>query len=73
MHRDSGYYWLRLAMYLILAFGLGTIYYNIGLTYESIQVCMRGKREKERERDSIQQINVSHIQGQPRMHELLKV
>ncbi|KAF3435034.1 hypothetical protein FNV43_RR22121 [Rhamnella rubrinervis] len=37
MHRDPGYYWLRLAIYLILAIGLGTIYYNIGLTYESIQ------------------------------------
>ncbi|XP_060667224.1 ABC transporter G family member 1-like [Ziziphus jujuba] len=37
MYRDPGYYWLRLAIYLILAFGLGTIYYNISFAFESIQ------------------------------------
>lgn len=49
MYRDLGYYWLRLAIYLILAFGLGTLYYNIGFNFESIQVCIeREKREKDR-------------------------
>ncbi|KAL3724044.1 hypothetical protein ACJRO7_036115 [Eucalyptus globulus] len=37
MSRDQGYYWLRLAVYIIVAFGLGTIYNNIGSTYSSIQ------------------------------------
>ncbi|KAK3414136.1 ABC transporter G family member 1 [Eucalyptus grandis] len=37
MSRDRGYYWLRLAVYIIVAFGLGTIYNNIGSTYSSIQ------------------------------------
>ncbi|XP_030459260.1 ABC transporter G family member 1-like [Syzygium oleosum] len=37
MYRDRGYYWLRLAIYVTVAFGLGTIYFNIGSTYGSIQ------------------------------------
>ncbi|XP_048337437.2 ABC transporter G family member 1 [Ziziphus jujuba] len=37
MYRDPGYYWLRLVIYITLAIGLGTIYCNIGFTYESIQ------------------------------------
>lgn len=38
MSRDMGYYWLRLAIYIILNLGLGTIFYDIGSTYGSIQV-----------------------------------
>ncbi|CAL5379487.1 unnamed protein product [Camellia sinensis] len=37
MYRDLGYYWLRLAIYVALALGLGTIYYDIGFSYSSIQ------------------------------------
>ncbi|KAL3538676.1 hypothetical protein ACH5RR_002042 [Cinchona calisaya] len=37
MFRDLGYYWLRLVVYSVLALGLGTIYYNIGSNYGSIQ------------------------------------
>ncbi|CAK9174054.1 unnamed protein product [Ilex paraguariensis] len=37
MFRDLGYYWLRLAIYVTLAFGLGTIFYNVGSSYGSIQ------------------------------------
>ncbi|XP_059648486.1 ABC transporter G family member 1-like [Cornus florida] len=37
MFRDIGYYWLRLGIYVIVAAGLGTIYYNVGLNYSSIQ------------------------------------
>ncbi|CAI9104067.1 OLC1v1002675C1 [Oldenlandia corymbosa var. corymbosa] len=36
MNRDLGYYWLRLAMYIILAFGLGTVFYDVGNSYSSI-------------------------------------
>ncbi|KAL5699377.1 ATP-binding cassette sub- G member 1 [Ranunculus cassubicifolius] len=37
MYRDLGYYWLRLAIYIALCLCVGTIYYDIGLTYGSIQ------------------------------------
>ncbi|KAG6711064.1 hypothetical protein I3842_05G035100 [Carya illinoinensis] len=37
MYRDLGYYWLRLAIYIALAIGLGTVYFDIGHTYASIQ------------------------------------
>ncbi|KAI3439267.1 ABC transporter domain-containing protein, partial [Psidium guajava] len=37
MHRDRGYYWLRLAVYVAVACGLGTVYSNLGSTYGSIQ------------------------------------
>ncbi|XP_057976701.1 ABC transporter G family member 1-like [Malania oleifera] len=37
MYRDLGYYWLRFAIYVIVAIGLGTIFYDIGHTYKSIQ------------------------------------
>ncbi|XP_058191938.1 ABC transporter G family member 1-like isoform X1 [Rhododendron vialii] len=37
MSRDVGYYWLRLAMYIALAVGLGTLYYDVGTSYSSIQ------------------------------------
>ncbi|CAI9104069.1 OLC1v1002677C1 [Oldenlandia corymbosa var. corymbosa] len=36
MYRDLGYYWLRLAIYIALAFGLGTVFYNVGNSYSSI-------------------------------------
>ncbi|PON55900.1 ABC transporter-like [Parasponia andersonii] len=37
MYRDLGYYWFRLAIYVVLSIGLGTIYTNIGYTNGSIQ------------------------------------
>ncbi|KAL8205776.1 hypothetical protein R6Q57_009327 [Mikania cordata] len=37
MHRDLGYYWMRLAIYLALCLGLGTLFYNVGSNYSSIQ------------------------------------
>ncbi|XP_002970205.2 ABC transporter G family member 11 [Selaginella moellendorffii] len=36
MSRDMGYYWLRLVIYIILAIGIGTLYYDIGTSYSSI-------------------------------------
>lgn len=38
MYRDHGYYWLRLAIYVIMAFALGTVFFRVGSTYASIQV-----------------------------------
>jgi hypothetical protein len=38
MYRDLGYYWLRLAIYIALAVGLGTVFYNIGDGDGSVQV-----------------------------------
>ncbi|KAK1293662.1 ABC transporter G family member 11 [Acorus calamus] len=37
MYRDLGYYWLRFAIYIALCLCVGTIYYNIGDNYGSIQ------------------------------------
>nr|GME18804.1 ABC transporter G family member 11-like [Ipomoea batatas] len=37
MYRDLGYYWLRLAIYIIMGAGLGTMYTDIGHSYTSIQ------------------------------------
>ncbi|GLT71456.1 hypothetical protein SLA2020_434720 [Shorea laevis] len=37
MYRDLGYYWLRLAIYVTLALGLATMFYDVGSTYGSIQ------------------------------------
>ena len=48
MYRDIGYYWLRLAIYVALAIGLATVFYDVGASYESIQVW---ERERERERE----------------------
>lgn len=45
MFRDVGYYWLRLAIYIALAVGLGTLYYDIGTSYSSIQVRNRGAKQ----------------------------
>lgn len=39
MYRDKGYYWFRLAIYLGIALSMGTMYYDVGYAYESIQVC----------------------------------
>ncbi|KAJ7552491.1 hypothetical protein O6H91_06G057500 [Diphasiastrum complanatum] len=36
MLRDIGYYWLRVVVYFVVALCLGTIYLNVGTTYESI-------------------------------------
>lgn len=41
MYRDLGYYWLRLAIYVLLCLGLGTIYYDIGSGNSSIKVRTR--------------------------------
>ncbi|KAF0913788.1 hypothetical protein E2562_024876 [Oryza meyeriana var. granulata] len=37
MYRDLGYYWLRFAIYVALCLCVGTIYYDVGHTYGSIQ------------------------------------
>ncbi|KAK4719555.1 hypothetical protein R3W88_017893 [Solanum pinnatisectum] len=37
MTRDFGYYWLRLVIYLVVSVCVGTIYFNVGTTYNSIQ------------------------------------
>ncbi|CAA2971313.1 ABC transporter G family member 11 [Olea europaea var. sylvestris] len=36
MSRDFGYYWLRLVIYLVVTFCIGTIYLNVGTAYNSI-------------------------------------
>ncbi|KAL2643418.1 hypothetical protein R1flu_011005 [Riccia fluitans] len=36
MTRDVGYYWLRLVMYIMLSFCIGTIYFKVGTNYTSI-------------------------------------
>nr|GMD04792.1 ABC transporter G family member 11-like [Ipomoea batatas] len=36
MYRDLGYYWLRFAIYIALGMGLGTVFFDIGSTYNSI-------------------------------------
>ncbi|KAJ0984593.1 hypothetical protein J5N97_002949 [Dioscorea zingiberensis] len=37
MYRDLGYYWLRFVIYIALCLCVGTIYYDIGHDYGSIQ------------------------------------
>ncbi|KAL6643465.1 hypothetical protein ACP70R_018231 [Stipagrostis hirtigluma subsp. patula] len=37
MHRDIGYYWMRLAVYVGIGICLGTIFYQVGYSYSSIQ------------------------------------
>ncbi|GFY89414.1 white-brown complex-like protein [Actinidia rufa] len=37
MYRDLGYYWLRLVIYVVLSLGLGTIYHDVGSSYNTIQ------------------------------------
>ncbi|KAF7842993.1 ABC transporter G family member 11-like [Senna tora] len=41
MCRDRGYYWLRLFTYIVQAISLATVFYDIGTSYESIQVFER--------------------------------
>uniref|UniRef100_A0A6N2LYJ3 ABC transporter domain-containing protein n=1 Tax=Salix viminalis TaxID=40686 RepID=A0A6N2LYJ3_SALVM len=41
MYRDLGYYWLRVAVYVLLALGLATLFNNLGSSYDSIQVFER--------------------------------
>lgn len=38
MYRDVGYFWFRLAIYVGLAVGLGTEFYNVGYSRSSINV-----------------------------------
>lgn len=38
MWRDFGYYWLRLAIYIVVTICIGTIYFDIGTSYNAIQV-----------------------------------
>ncbi|TXG60415.1 hypothetical protein EZV62_014988 [Acer yangbiense] len=38
MYRDLGYYWLRLAVYIALCLCVGTIFFDVGFSYGSIQV-----------------------------------
>ncbi|MED6145133.1 ATP-binding cassette sub- G member 1 [Stylosanthes scabra] len=37
MSRDLGYYWLRLAIYTLLAISLATVFYHLGTSYASIK------------------------------------
>ncbi|KAL5982253.1 hypothetical protein ACLOJK_016324 [Asimina triloba] len=37
MYRDLGYYWLRLAIYVMLCLCVGTVFHDVGHSYESIQ------------------------------------
>ncbi|KQK01686.1 hypothetical protein BRADI_3g57540v3, partial [Brachypodium distachyon] len=37
MHRDLGYYWLRFVIYIALCLSIGTIFFNVGYSYASIQ------------------------------------
>ncbi|KAK6923356.1 ABC transporter family G domain [Dillenia turbinata] len=37
MYRDLGYYWLRFAIYIALCICVGTIFYQVGHSYGSIQ------------------------------------
>ncbi|MED6129665.1 hypothetical protein PIB30_110167, partial [Stylosanthes scabra] len=37
MTRDLGYYWLRLAIYIVLAISLATVFYHLGTSYTSIK------------------------------------
>ncbi|KAJ8477316.1 hypothetical protein OPV22_021043 [Ensete ventricosum] len=39
MYRDLGYYWLRFAIYVALCLCVGTIYYDVGHSFGSIQAC----------------------------------
>lgn len=38
MHRDVGYYWLRFSIYLTIAFSLGTVFYQLDMSFASILV-----------------------------------
>ncbi|KAJ0443033.1 putative ABC-type lipopolysaccharide transporter [Helianthus annuus] len=36
MYRDIGYYWLRLGIYIVLGFSVGTVFYNLGYGFGSL-------------------------------------
>ncbi|EPS70703.1 hypothetical protein M569_04057, partial [Genlisea aurea] len=36
MSRDFGYYWLRLVIYIVVTLCIGSIYFNVGTSYDSI-------------------------------------
>jgi hypothetical protein len=38
MHRDMGYYWLRFGIYIAICVSIGTIFFNVGYGFASIQV-----------------------------------
>ena len=38
MSRDLGYYWLRLVIYIIVAIRVGSLYLNVGTSYNAILV-----------------------------------
>lgn len=38
MSRDMGYYWLRLVIYIMLCFCIGTIYFKVGNEFSAIMV-----------------------------------
>ncbi|CAL9117728.1 unnamed protein product [Musa textilis] len=42
MYRDLGYYWLRFAIYVALCLCVGTIYYDVGHSFGSIQAWKSG-------------------------------
>ncbi|ONM52849.1 ABC transporter G family member 11 [Zea mays] len=37
MHRDMGYYWLRFGIYIAICVSIGTIFFNVGYGFASIQ------------------------------------
>uniref|UniRef100_A0A0E0Q6R9 ABC transporter domain-containing protein n=1 Tax=Oryza rufipogon TaxID=4529 RepID=A0A0E0Q6R9_ORYRU len=37
MHRDAGYYWLRFVIYIAICLSIGTIFFNVGSNFASIQ------------------------------------
>ena len=54
MHRDIGYYWMRLGVYLGIGICLGTILYQVVHSYSSIQV-------NSRRHDSLGNINNLYV------------
>nr|POF20901.1 abc transporter g family member 11 [Quercus suber] len=42
IYRDIGYYWLRLAIYVALAMGLATVFYDVGSSYAYASIQVRG-------------------------------
>lgn len=38
MYRDLGYYWLRLIIYIALGVSIGTVFQNVGTSWNSIRV-----------------------------------
>uniref|UniRef100_A0A453AQ11 ABC transporter domain-containing protein n=1 Tax=Aegilops tauschii subsp. strangulata TaxID=200361 RepID=A0A453AQ11_AEGTS len=44
MHRDIGYYWLRFVINIALFLTIGTIFFNVGHNYASIQIFEKEQR-----------------------------